>query len=276
MAVMLSGKTRFSALVLAAGIACAGVQSAHAAAMYAYAQQSTSGYSFSGGSFGAFAGNTHTSAAQNASPTGNQAQSGTLDALESYVGPAAGKPAENTFTPKGQTGADYSRGDALMANGPTTNNAAELYLGLSGDSSASGSWAFSEPFSVASNGAVTISFNYANQLTLQHGGGAGTTQASYSYDLNILDASGISIFRSAPTVTNQTAGLFSLDSLSSTSSGTVSLTSPTLASGNYTLSVAGTETVFANAVPEPANAGLLALAATGLTTMTRRRRRLVR
>jgi hypothetical protein len=106
---------RFSTLALVAGIACGGVQSARATVLYAYAQQSTSGYSFSGGSFGPFSPNTHTSAAQNANPTGNQAQSGTLDAMESYVGPAAAKPAENSFTPKGQNDADYSRGDALVA-----------------------------------------------------------------------------------------------------------------------------------------------------------------
>src|SRR5690349_1600062 len=98
------------------------------ASAYAYSVQQTSGYSITGATVGSVTPFTSSSAAQNASPSGSESQVGASDTLQSYAGPAPNRPAENFFTPKGQTTPDYSRGDALVATAPgalATNNVAE-------------------------------------------------------------------------------------------------------------------------------------------------------
>src|SRR3954470_22874779 len=133
------------------------------ASSYAYSVQQTSGYSFSGATIGSVTAFTSSSAAQNASPSGSESQVGSGDSLQSYTGPGAGRPVENTFTPKDMTTADYFRGDALVTLAPsalTTNNVAEGFLGGGGIGSGSGSWSLSVPLTLASTGAVMLSFNY--------------------------------------------------------------------------------------------------------------------
>src|SRR3954447_8825659 len=123
------------------------------ASSYAYSVQQTSNYTISGATVGTATPFTSSSAAQNASPSGSESQVGAGDSLQSYAGPGAGRPAENTFTAKGMTTPDYFRGDALVTLAPsalTTNNVAEGFLGGGGIGSGSGSWSLSLPLTVAS------------------------------------------------------------------------------------------------------------------------------
>ena len=168
-------------------------------------------------------------------------------------------PAENTFTPKGQTTPDYSRGDALVTLAPsafTTNNVAELDLDALGNATGAGSWAVSAPLTLAGAGSVSLSFGFTNQLTVINAGPLpAIVQASYSYTFNLQDSSGALVFSSAPAALNHAISLIAPGSVSLPGSGTVTITSGTLAAGSYTMTLSGTENVFANVTPEPA--GLL-------------------
>src|SRR5438105_4716107 len=130
------------------------------AAVGAFSMQWTYGYTlYSPGTLGTFIADTHsaTSAVQSAAPTGAEARSGIEDALQSYVGPAAGRPREDFFQQKGATTPDYSRADSeINTAGPLTHGLAELYLASVGDSSASGAWSLSAPLTLTSPGPVTF------------------------------------------------------------------------------------------------------------------------
>jgi len=244
------------------------------AALYGYAVQQTSGYTVTGATTGTITTNSSTSASQTASPSGSDAHGGTSDALESYVGPAAGKPPENTFTPKGQTTPDYSRGDAFFgAAAFGTNNVAELDLDGGGNATASGSWAFSVPLTVPTSGTVTTTLAFTNQLMLVNTGSpAGTVQASYSWNYTLQNSANTVVFTSSPSAVNLSAALTTTGTTTIPGAGTVVVTTGTLAAGTYTATFTGTETVFASAVPEPATSGGLALFALGAATRRRHQR----
>lgn len=154
------------------------------ATFYAYSVEQTSGYTFTGATVGTISPLSASSSAQVGSPSGNDAHTGGLDVLQSYVGPAAGNPGENVFTPKGMTTPDYSRGDALITVTPgfTTNNVAESFLTGPGSSNGSGSWAVSAPITLTSSGTVTLGFSFTNRLTLNISAGSppGVVAADYN------------------------------------------------------------------------------------------------
>jgi len=248
------------------------------ASFYAYAVEQTNTYTFTGATVGALTPLSSTSSAQVGSPSGSEAHSGTFDALQSYVGPIAGRPAENTFTPLGQVNPDYARGDALVTTAPaafTTNNVAESYMvSAGGNSAASGSWAVSAPITVSTAGAVTLTFNYTNQLTVIHTGvPGGTVAADFGYTFTIRDSTGAIVFTSSPNALNANASLIAAGSISTPGSGTISITSGTLAVGTYTASIAGSEHTFINSVPEPSSCVLLGLGGLGALGLARRRGR---
>jgi hypothetical protein len=246
---------------------------------YAYAVQQTTGYTFTGATVGVLSPNSISSAAQTATPAGADAHVGTTDVLQSYVGPAAGKPPENTFTPKGLTTPSYARGDALLSflpGTPVTSNVAELYMvdgGAGTNAGASGSWSLSAPIAVTTAGALTLSFLYTNQLTVIHTGTPpGVVQASYSYTFTVQNAAGTVVFTSSPTAINNTISLLGPGATTLPGAGTMTITTGTLATGTYTATISGTETVFANAVPEPSTVVLMGLGVAGVAGAGARRR----
>ena len=258
-----------------AGVLCCaavfGLTSETHADFYAYAVQQTSGYSITGSTIGDLTPLSTTSAAQVGSPTGGDVHTGGFDAVQAYVGPAAGKPAENTFTPLGQTNASYVRGDALVTTGAAfgTNNVAEAYLTGAGNSAGSGSWAVSSLITLTASGTVTLSFSYTNQLTIVNTGSPypGTVAADYGYTFTIQNANGTTAFTISPDALNKNLSLGSTGSITSgtPTSTMISLTSTTLAAGTYTATISGSEHTFINAaVPEPSS---IISAALGLTLL---------
>jgi len=243
------------------------------AALYAFAVQQTSAYSVTGGTLGALSVNSSSSAAQGGIPSGSDAHAATFDALQSYIGPALTAPPQNTYTPKGQVNPDYTRGDALV-DSPVlgTHNVAETFLTHPGNNSSSGAWSVTAPLTVTSSGAVSTSFAYTNQLTVTHTSAPGdTVQASYSYNLTIQNSSGTVVFSSAPTAVNGSLALIAPGALSAPGAGTVTVTSGVLPTGSYIFTITGTETVFANIVPEPASCLLIAGALISFASRRRQR-----
>ena len=250
------------------------------ASFYAYAVQQTDTYTFTGATLGAFSPLSSTSSAQVGSPSGSEGHSGGLDALQSYVGPIAGRPAENTFTALGQVNPDYARGDSLVTVPPsalTTSNVAESFMvSAGGNSSASGSWSVNAPFTIGTPGTVTLGFHFLNQLTVLHTGvPGGTVAADYGYTFTIRDANGSSVFTSSPNAVNLNGSLSAAGSISTPGSGTLAITSGTLAVGSYTATLSGSEHTFINSnpVPEPSSCVLLGLGCLGVLGLARGRGR---
>lgn len=162
------------------------------AGTYGYSVQQTSNYSLSGGAFGPFTLFSSSAAFQNGSPSGSESQGSSADALQSYVGPGAGRPAENTFTAKGMTTPDYARGDALLtAPSLSTASVAEAFMAGAGNDNGTGAWSISAPLTLSATGTVTVSFSFTNQLSLiNNTSPAGAVAADFSYDFDIHNSSG--------------------------------------------------------------------------------------
>jgi len=244
------------------------------ATFYAYAVQQTTGYTFAGGTVGTLTPLSSTSSAQVGSISGSEAHVGGLDALQSYVGSA--RPGENTFTALGQVNPDYARGDALVTAPPGnfgTNNVAEAYLIGPGNSAGSGSWAVSAPVTVATPSALTLAFNYTNQLIVNNTGVPvpGTVAADFSYTFTLQDANGVVIFTSSPTAINGNASLTVPGSINRPGSGSIAILTGLLSVGTYTATISGSEHTFINSVPEPSSV-LLSAVGIGVLGLVMRKR----
>lgn len=232
------------------------------ASLYGFVTQQTSNYSFTNATSGEPSVSSSTEAEQTAIPSGSEVQNGSFDPLQSYVGPALGRPAENFFGRKGLATPDYSRADSLTSVPLTPRNVAELFLTNAGTANASSTSVVSLPLTVLTPGPVTITMNVSNWLVLQHSGTvSGVVQVSHGFELNI-DQSGNTVFSVEPGSLNRLATLKAFGSDELIVSGQVSLTTSALEPGDYTATFSSMETVFADLVPEPAHVGLfLALGA---------------
>lgn len=262
-------------------VAVVGLAGEVRAGFYAYAVQQTSNYTFTGAQLGTLIPLSSTSSAQVGSPTGSEAHVGGFDSLQSYVGPAAGRPAENTFTPVGQVNADYARGDALVTSAPAafgTNNVAEAYLAGAGSSSGSGSWAVSALITLSTSGVVTLAFDYTNRLNIVNTGSPfpGTVTADYLYAFTVQDSTGAVVFTSSPTALNRSISLSSAGSVDLPGSGSISIATGVLGPGTYTSTISGSEHTFiTSTIPEPSaivSAGIAVAAMAGVGIKKRLRR----
>jgi len=235
------------------------------AAAYAYSYQQLSNFGFSGANIGTLTTSTSTSAVQGsgAIPSGVDGDVQPLDAREAYVGNAP-VPAQNLFTPPvGQVNPDYTRGDVLIAVAPsfTISNVAEGYLTPPGTGNSSGQWSVSAPITLTASGTVVLSFNFTNALQVVLTDGPGLASASYEFGYTIVGPGSTLAFTSSLTVVNNGISLVAPGSQSQpTSSGTLTITSGTLAAGTYTATITGSEKIFLSqtaVIPEPASVIIL-------------------
>jgi hypothetical protein len=176
--------------------------------------------------------------------------------------------------------ASFARGDVQLfptPPGTTPLNSgsvvSEGYLNTFTTGAGSSVFSITRSFMPSATTAVSISYNFANDIYLVVTG-AGTSQASYKFDVTVKDAAGNTIFDQATSNTN-----ISLASPPNggeiIKSGSETLTTPTLTGGaTYTIIFSGSSSTFVSTpnpmVPEPssmalvANAGVVTIALLGM------------
>jgi len=113
---------------------------------------------------------------------------------------------------------------------------------------------------------LSLGFNFTNQLTVINTGAPfpGTVAADFGYTFTVRDSTGAVVFSSSPNAINQNASLTNVGSINLPGSGSITISTGTLAAGSYTGTIAGSEHTFINSVPEP---GSMALILIGLGTL---------
>jgi len=251
---------------------------------YAYATQSLNTFAFSGLPTGSTVGSFTTQAsdaalnAQGATPSGIAGDTSETDPAAAYVGNPP-IPAQNLFTPVGAVNPDYSRGDSQIAAGAVSvSTVAEGLLTPPGRETGSGSYSFSRQVTLTSAGTVTLAFNYTNDLNAFLTGFVGLASASNAFNFTITTVGGTTIlFSSSPSAVNNSVSLTTPSTSDITpGSGSVSITSSTLAAGTYVSSITGNSKieVTQSIIPEPSSVVLLGSGLLlGLGTAVRRTRK---
>jgi len=269
------------AIVAGLGLGLSG--EANASSVYAYSQQRLTNFAIDTTATISVLTAANTSTFNSASVTGfaPAVQVGATDALQAYSG-APPAPAENTFTPKGQVGASWARGDALITTIPVINgvngsmrNVAEGFLSSLPNGDGLGQWSLSYEFDVTSTGSLSMTTDFLNELTAQVTAslaGANAT-ASFSLTVNLIctnpspcgNQSGVFAPNDLNDATSQNGPGNGLSQVGPTS-GTSSITPLSLVAGNhYVLTVNADEHISLQDVtapiPEP---GTWMLMGTGL------------
>lgn len=273
--------TRRSLLLLGTTLAAAiGLGGSAHADSYAYSNQTLSNFTFAGPTPGALSFGGQNGATINGS--GPAMSNSTNDVPQAYAGVGA-PPPQNTFTPTNVGSGNYARGDSLVTPTPSFTTAAvgETYLStIPFQSSGIGNWNVSAPITLTSAGTVTLSFNYVNNLFAQvtQPGGTASSSLSFSFTITPTNApNSAPVFTASPTQVNRGVSVLTIGQQNFQDSGTVTITSASLAAGTYTATITGSARVFATVVPEPssiamAGAGLIGLAGLGLRRMRARGR----
>jgi hypothetical protein len=267
----------FSALAasaLVAGLAA----SARADIAYGYAEQTISNVALTPAS-GTLGGVTivNTSTADGATQDGSGlSKSDPIDAPQTYFGPSA--PPENTFvrtaTGTNPSGTSFTRGDVQIANlstAPMGNVVSESLLNGTGPHSETGNSGLTATvtFTPSATGALTIKYNFANDIYVVTTGGGNAT-ASYGFNITIKNSAGgiVASFASA----NANLSLSSPpNGTELTNSGMDSFTTASSLTAGQTYTLVFSETTASSvtlaAVPEPGPIALAAVAG-GLTIAT--------
>jgi len=281
--------TRRLALAIAAAALVAGATTgAKAAPSYAFASQTISGLTLSPTVTPAGPLTTITLDGSTLNGSGS-AQSAPLDVPQAYQGgaPAAPQNFYGRYAPGNPpvspvAGGTFTRGDAIIASlGQATNSAsvvAESYLPGPGTASATGAGGLSASitFLPTAASALTITYNFSNDLFVNVGPalGGGTATADYHFGISIKDSTGTVIFNSATTNTNLSLSA-PPNGAEVIRSGSETVTTPVLTLGQtYTITFSSTaQTSVTTLIPEPASMSLFGIGTFSVLALARVRNR---
>jgi len=248
--------------------------------IYAYSEQTLSGFTFTGATIDLpnLTTTTNDGANQNVPPAGAAGDSNPTDSLQAFIGAPADNPGENSFTPHGVTATNYVRSDVLITPAFTVSTVAEGNLTGLGSSGGQSQWTISAPITVTSAGTVTLSFTFANLLTVISTGAlgneTGSARYSFSFSIDTLTSPSVNLFQSAPIDVNAAVSRNNAGTSTQPGGGVVTITSTTLAAGTYQATITGSSGVLLTAaVPEPASCVMLGLGGLAVAGYARRRLR---
>jgi len=261
-------------LRLAAGLAWLAIAGGWAATAradiaYAFAEQTISGLSITPTVTATSPVSTFTQDSSTLNGSG-LSNSNPTDALQAYQGGLPAAP-QNFFlryapgSPPVSPVGNFTRGDVAIPvlSGPTNSSSvvAESYLNGAGPQSETGSAGLGASFSFtpSATGALTISYNFSNDLFV-FTTGLGSAAGNYHFDITIKDAAGAVVFNANTANTNLslTAPPNGAEVIRS---GAEAVVTPVLTAGTgYTLIFSSTaqSSVTIAAVPEPGAATLVA------------------
>jgi len=246
---------------------------------YAYAEQTISGLAITPTAPLTLVGLVNTTTQDNTTQNGSGlSNSDPLNALEAYQ-PLSGYPGPGqdsyvrfaTGNPPTSRVGNFTRADVVIASlAPGTNSSSvvsESFLNttqspaVSTETGGSGLTA-SLGFTLSSATALTLSYNWANDIFAFNTGGASAT-ANFKFNITIKNATtGAVVFSSATSTTNVSLAAPPSGNEIGPITGTDTVTTPTLATGvTYSLVFSSTaQTSVQAAVPEPGSMSLVAAA----------------
>jgi hypothetical protein len=248
---------------------------------YGYAEQTISSLTISPAITAASAVTSLSFAAATLNGSG-PSSSNALDAPQVFIGSSPAP--ENFFsryapgTPPAGPDGNFTRGDSLIAQLTGPNNSAsvvsESYLNTNTPTSeaASSSVTASLAFTTGTTGALTISYNFANDI-YTYATGTGASTAHFGFDITIKDLAGNVVFDSVTTNTNISLAAppngMELINSGMNSVTTTSLTANTQYSIIFAITSGSSAVV---SVPEPSSVVLMGLGGVAALAVFRRKR----
>jgi hypothetical protein len=279
---LLNTLPRLTDLAIVVGVLLTGMsstQSAHAEA-YAFASEQITSFSLSpnASSLSNNMETTLTSAQWGGFPSSGFSTTtfsgGASDASQATAG-SGPFPAENTFSAS-LLGSQGARGDALTSASsafPAFSNVAEARTVNQAGGGSEGRNTSATTFTITTPGVLTVSFSFSEALRAFTTLSNEFAEANLANTLTVQNNLGAILFASSPNAVNLAC---SSPNCSNISSGTLSVTTGTLAAGTYTLGFRSTSQVnvvgVEPAVPEPSTWAMMILGFAGVGFMAYRRR----
>lgn len=269
-----------SSVALAIGLLVVTGPSARADA-YAYSQQTLKNFVLSVTPTGALSTSTGSAASLNGS---GSSHNDPTDTLQTFVGDGSLNPGENKFIQAGALGSNtFARGDAQWD--PTFNGGkgsistvAEGAMNTYGTAAGSSDFNLTATLTLTSAQAVTLSFDWLNSLRVDYSGTLmGLAAANFDANFTVVfkNSSGTVVFDESPKDLNKSFSLIAAGSHAEMGlSGSILLTTATLAADTYTATITGGSQVsLEQVVPEPASMIMMGLGAASAIAFAARRSR---
>jgi hypothetical protein len=284
---LLNTLPRLTDLAIVMGVLLTGMsstQSAHAE-VYAFASEQITSFSlFTASSLSTNTETTLTSAQWGGFPSSGFSTTtfsgGASDASQATAG-SGPFPAENTFSAS-LLNSQGARGDALTSASnagtfPAFSNVAEARTVNQAGGGSEGRNTSATAFTITTPGVLTVSFSFSEALRAFTTSSNEFAEANLANTLTVENNLGAILFTSSPNSVNLSCSSANgSPNCSNISSGTLSVTTETLAAGTYTLGFRSTSQVnvagVEPAVPEPSTWAMMILGFAGVGFMAYRRK----